>query len=216
MSDTGRVPGGHVPRSDLRAALAAGHSPAMPPAPRDHAPGVHHVWVNATGREAYFIDDVDRMDWIRQLVGTLEFCSWRCLCFAQVTTHVHLLVDVPDLSLPVGMKRLNHRYSTDFNGRHERHGQFVRRRYGNRRITSARDLLGAYAYVVLNPVAAGLVFRPEDWRWSSYATTLGLTSDFSFVDASLVLADLGGSVDALRTVVASRFAELALSATSGV
>ncbi|HKN63376.1 MAG TPA: hypothetical protein VJV76_03490 [Gaiellaceae bacterium] len=188
----------------------------MPPAPRDHSPGAHHVWVNATGREAYFIDDVDRMDWIRQLVGTLEFCGWRCLCFAQLTTHVHLLVDVPDLSLPLGMKRLNHRYSTDFNGRHGRHGQFVRRRYGNRRIVSAGDLVGAYAYLVLNPVAAGLVSRPEDWRWSSYTTTLGLTSDFSFVDPSLVLAELGGSVEALRTVVTSRCADLALSATAGV
>ena len=43
--------------------------------------------------------------------------------------------------------------------------------------------------------------EPEDWRWSSYATALGLTADFAFVDATLVLAELGGSLDALRALV---------------
>ena len=188
----------------------------MPPAPREQAPGFHHVWVNATGHEAYFVDSVDRMDWIRQLIGTLDYFGWRCLAFAQVTTHVHLVLDVPDLSLPLGMKRLNYRYSSSFNSRHERHGQFVRRRYGSRRLVSGRDLVGTYAYVVLNPVAAGLASRPEDWTWSSYATTIGLFNDFPFVDAAPVLAELGGSVEALRKTVASRLADRSSPATSGV
>jgi hypothetical protein len=46
--------------------------------------------------------------------------------------------------------------------------------------------------------------RAEDWRWSSYATTLGLTEDFAFVDARIVIAELDGSVDALRALVAAR------------
>ena len=188
----------------------------MPPAPRDHAPGLPHVWVNATGREAYFVDDDDRIDWIRHLVGALEFLGWCCLAFAQLTTHVHLLLEIPDLSLPVGMKRLNYRYSSSFNSRHERRGQLVRRRYGSRRLVSGKDLVGTYAYVVLNPVAAGLARRPEDWRWSSYATTIGLSNDFPFVDASLALAEQGGSVEALKATVAARLADLTASDTSGV
>lgn len=177
-------------------------------APRDFAPGLHHVWVNATGNWAYFLDDVDRMTWIRLLVRTLERHDWRCLAFCQMTTHVHALVDVSDLSLPRGMQYLNREYSKDFNVRHERAGILVRRRYGSRRIADRTDLLGAYPYVVLNPVREGMCPRAEDWRWSSYATTIELSRDFRFVDASMVLGELGetsaSAISALRELVDGR------------
>ena len=41
--------------------------------------------------------------------------------------------------------------------------------------------------------------------WSSFATTLGICHEFPFVDASLVLAELGGSTAALRDCVAARY-----------
>jgi REP-associated tyrosine transposase len=190
---------------------------SMPPRPRDSAPGLHHVWVNATGKERYYLDEVDRLAWIRTLVQTLERHGWTCIVFCQMTTHVHFVLAVPDGSLPIGMKSLNLEYSKDFNTRHGRAGQFVRRRYGSRRIELGSDLLAVFAYVVLNPVDAGICPRAEDWRWSSYATTLGITQDFPFVNGALALAELGGSTDALRAFVEERHAlGLALHDTSGV
>jgi REP element-mobilizing transposase RayT len=179
----------------------------MPAKPRDSAPGIHHVWVNATSHWPYFIDDVDRLTWIRQLIRVCGRCGWRVVAFCQMTTHVHLLLDVQDNSLPLGMEYLNREYGKDFNGRHSRHGYLIRKRYGSRRVEGAHDLVGAYAYVVLNPVEAGVCTRAEDWRWSSYATTVGLTHDFPFVDATLVLAEVG-RVDQLRSTVDARAARL--------
>jgi REP element-mobilizing transposase RayT len=180
----------------------------MPSAPRDLAPGVHHVWVAATGNENYFVDREDRITWVREFVKTLRIHRWTCLAFCQMTTHVHFVVDVPDQSLAFGMKRLNMGYSRDFNARHNRVGQFIRRRYGSRRIAEGADLLGVYFYVVSNPVRAGLCPHPADWRWSSYATTAALSRDFPFADASLVVAEAGGTIERLRQVVDSRTATL--------
>ena len=173
----------------------------MPSRPRDLNPGIHHVWVNATGNWPYFVNEVDRMAWIRLLVQVLDRGDWRCLAFCQMTTHVHLLVDVPDESLPFGMAHLNREHSKQFNDRHSRSGYLVRKRYGSRRIEDARDLLGTYAYVVLNPVREGMCRRAEDWLWSSYRTTIGKSDAFPFVDAGIVLAELGGSVAALELLV---------------
>jgi REP element-mobilizing transposase RayT len=173
----------------------------MPRRPRDRNPGIHHVSVNATGNWPYFDDEVDRMAWIRLLVRVLDHYDWRCLAFCQMTTHVHLLVGVPDDSLPHGMEYLNREYSKQFNDRHSRFGYFVRRRYGSRRVKDGRDLLGVYAYVVLNPVREGMCRRAEDWPWSSYATTIGSSDAFPVVDAKPVLAELGGSVAALELLV---------------
>jgi len=189
----------------------------MPSPPRDTAPGLRHVWVNATGNERYYVDNDDRIAWIRVLTKVLDRFGWTCVAFCQMSTHVHLIVSVPDASLALGMKQLNMGYSKDFNARHDRVGQFVRRRYGSRRIVGGRDLVAAYAYVVLNPVRAGLCRRPEDWRWSSHARALRISGDFRFVDASLVVAEAGESTEALRRTVDARARELlSQSATAGV
>lgn len=175
------------------------------------------MWVNATGHERYFVDNDDRLAWVRLLATVLDRFEWQCVAFCQLSTHVHLILSVPDTSLPLGMKQLNMAYSRDFNARNGRVGQFVRRRYGSRRISDGRDLVATYSYVVLNPVLAGLCPRPEDWRWSSYATTLRISGDFPFVDASLAFAEAGGSIESLRRTVEARARErLARAATAGV
>ena len=173
----------------------------MPGKPRDRNPGIHHVWVNATGNWPYFVDEVDRIAWIRLLVRVIDRFDWRCLAFCQMTTHVHLLADVTDDSLPRGMEYLNREYSKVFNIRHSRFGHFVRKRYGSRRVEDGRDLLGVYAYIVLNPVREAMCRRAEDWPWSSYRTTIGMTDAFAFVDARDVLAELGGSTAALQALI---------------
>lgn len=173
--------------------------------------------VNATGNERYYVDNDDRIVWVRLLTRVLDHFDWSCVAFCQLSTHVHLIVDVPDTSLALGMKQLNMAYSKDFNARHDRVGQFVRGRYGSRRIVHGRDLVATYAYVVLNPVLAGLCPRPEDWRWSTYGTTLRISADFPFVEASLPVAEAGGSTEALRRAVDARARErLSAMATTGV
>ena len=82
-------------------------------------------------------------------------------------------------------------YSKRFNERHERAGYLVRGRYWSRRKDTPSALLEAYRYVARNPVAAGLVGRPEDWRWSSYGRTIGTSEMFAFVDAREVLGEFG-------------------------
>jgi len=163
----------------------------MPRPPRDSSPGFHHVGVSASGPAPYFRDEVDHLDWIRRFASLLDRWSWRCLAFCQMTTHWHALVEVADDSLSIGMHWLNSEYSKAFNDRHGRVGYLVRDRFWSRRKVDDEALLTAYRYVVGNPVRAGIVDRAADWPWSSFATTLGLSEAFPFVDASQVLAILG-------------------------
>ncbi len=213
----GQVGNGRGHESALRRGCEAGTLDPMPSPPRDTAPGLRHVWVNATGGERYYVDNDDRIAWVRLLAMVVDRFDWDCVAFCQLSTHVHLIVSVPDTSLPLGMKQLNMAYSKHFNARHDRVGHFVRCRYGCRRIVDGRDLVAAYTYVVLNPVVAGLCPRPEDWRWSSYGTALRISEDFSFVDASLAVAEAGGSTEALRRAVEARAQErMSRTATAGV
>jgi len=110
-----------------------------------------------------------------------------------LTTHWHAIVEVPDASLAVGMHRLVGAYSRRFNARHTRVGYLVRDRYWAKRKDDAGALLEAFRYVAKNPVAAGIVDRPEDWRWSSYGAAVGVSDLFGFVDPAPVLGEFGGT-----------------------
>lgn len=180
----------------------------MPRPPRDCSPGFHHVGVSAAGPAPYFRDEVDHIDWIRRFAILLNRWSWRCLAFCQMTTHWHALVEVTDDSLSVGMHWLNSEYSKAFNDRHGRVGYLVRDRFWSRRKADEGALLAAYRYVVDNPARADIVDRAADWPWSSFATTLGGSKAFPFVDASPILAILGddsrGALPALRQLVDGR------------
>jgi putative transposase len=120
-------------------------------------------------------------------------------------THYHLIVDVDDGALARGMHALNFRFACAFNGRHSMKGHVHGARYDSRRLHDDAELLHAFKYVVLNPVAAGLCGSPAEWPWSSYASSLGLATPHSFVDASRIVGCFNGARDeavaALRTFV---------------
>lgn len=165
----------------------------MPRAKRDRAPGIHHVTTGSAGPVAYYRDDVDHIAWIRRLVRVLRRYDWTCIIACQLSTHFHLLLDIPDTSLPDGMRDLTSEYTKEFNARHGRIGYLVRNRYWSKRVTTNEYLLTAFRYIARNPVEAGLCHRPEDWYWSSVAASCGLADTFRFVDATIVLSQFGNS-----------------------
>jgi putative transposase len=163
----------------------------MPRPLRDAAPGYHHLVVGATGPGPYYLDADDRLTWLRMFVRTLDRFDWTCVSFCQLSTHVHALVDIQSESLPLGMHRLNTAYGQYFNGAHGRKGALLRSRYWSTRMKTNGQLLAAFAYIAVNPVRAYLCERPEEWPWSSFATSCSLTQAFPFVDASAVCSLLG-------------------------
>ena len=56
-------------------------------------------------------------------------------------------------------------------------------------------LLALSRYVVMNPVRAELVAKPEDWPWSSYRSTAGLDAAPSFLKHRSTLSLFGDAPD---------------------
>ena len=139
-----------------------------------------------------FDDDVDRTDFCNRLAKSVHAERWRCLAFTLMTTHYHLIVQVEADVLQPLMRWLNGSYAQRFNARHARWGHLCGSRYSLVPIRSGRQLQRCFRYVVLNPVRGGLVARPEEWLWSSYAGTAGFTPwQFTFVDDVRLRARFG-------------------------
>jgi hypothetical protein len=68
------------------------------------------------------------------------------------------------------MKGLKQKFTQWFNGRHGRRGTLWEARFKSVLVEGALDALATMAvYIDLNPVRAGLVEDPKDYRWCGYA-----------------------------------------------
>jgi REP element-mobilizing transposase RayT len=70
------------------------------------------------------------------------------------------------------MKSLKQRFTQWFNTRHERCGTLWESRFKSVIVEDGYAARVVAAYIDLNPIRAGLVEKPEDYRWCSYAEAL--------------------------------------------
>jgi putative transposase len=71
------------------------------------------------------------------------------------------------------MKSLLERFTKWFNGKHSRTGTLWEDRFKSVIVESGTAARTIAAYIDLNPVRAGMVTDPADYRWSSYGEALG-------------------------------------------
>lgn len=174
----------------------------MPRPPRDTAAGTFHVYTHSVwGYPALFVDDEDRLEFLRHLARVSQRDECRCIGFCLMGNHYHLIVDVAAGSLPTSIRDLNWAYARAFNRRHGLRGHVQFDRYGSRRIHDTEDLLGRYAYVMNNPVEARGCELAEDWPWSSHAGAIGVRHGHRFVDTSRILAAIGSGPGDPRTAL---------------
>ena len=91
---------------------------------------------------------------------------WQCHAYCLMGTHYHLVLETRRTDLSSGLHRLNWLYAMYFNGKHGLFGHLFAERFTTRLIESDEYLFEACAYVLLNPVKAGLCQRVDEWPWS--------------------------------------------------
>lgn len=152
-----------------------------------------HVTQRGVNRAAIFFDDEDRHHYRRLLRKSCAEHDVAVHAFVLMDNHVHLLLTPGSAaSLARAMRISGQCYVQAFNARHRRSGTLWQSRFHSCLIDTDRYLLTVCRYIELNPVRAGMVDRPEDYRWSSVHTHLGTACDPLIMPHPLYLA-LGSS-----------------------
>lgn len=177
----------------------------MPRAPREFISGaIYHVFSRGSNRQAIYLFDSDRMDFLTCLRRVVRQHRLTCFSYCLMHNHYHLILQTPDDQLSRALKALNGRYALRFNRRYGRDAHLFKNRFGA--VLQERDeqFLWTLRYVVRNPVEAGLCAAPEEWPWSSFRATVGLDTPPPFLDVSGLLSYFGNDP---RSAVA-RYVEL--------
>jgi len=157
----------------------------------EYADAIYHVTTRGVEGRMIVLDDRDRSRWMEKLEGIVERYGWRVFAFALMGNHFHLFLQTPRPNLSKGMHDLNGGYVNFFNKRHEREGHLFQSRYRAYVVEDEGYWFEVSRYVHLNPVRAGLVTKPEDWAWSSYAGYHRRRQRLAWVDYDRVLCDFG-------------------------
>jgi len=97
--------------------------------------------------------------------------DWGCAIHAYVlmTNHVHLLITAERADGPAKlMQSVGRRYVQYINRAYKRSGSLWEGRYKSSAVQAEAYLLACMRYIELNPVRAGMVADPGQYRWSSY------------------------------------------------
>ena len=158
----------------------------------EFAGATYHVTSRGNERRDIFYCDADREKFLMLLAATARRFGWSISAWVLMTNHFHLVVQTPLPNLSRGMHWLNGTYAAWLNTRHQRCGHLFQGRFHSVLIEKERYFSNVLRYVVLNPVRAGLVARPDEYRWSSYRATAGLDNGPDWLDIDAALAAFDG------------------------
>lgn len=151
----------------------------MPRKPRFYVPGAPvHAVQRGHNWSAVFFDDLDYLEYLRCLKQAADSCGCAVHAYVLMTNHVHLLL-TPERTDSVGrlFQSLGRHYVRYVNDTYQRYGGLWEGRYKCNVIESQAYLLSCMRYIELNPVRAGMVDHPAEYRWSSYASNaLGVSN----------------------------------------
>jgi putative transposase len=147
---------------------------------------LYHVTSRGNEQRAIFRNDRDRKAFLGFLAIAALRYGWSITAWVLMTNHYHLVIQTPKANLSRGMHWLNGTYAGWFNHQHGRSGHLFQGRFKSFLIEKETYFAEVLRYVVLNPVRAGMVERPEDYRWSSYRATAGLEAAPAWLDAAAV------------------------------
>ena len=142
----------------------------MPRRPRIHLPGFPlHIIQRGNNRSPCFFSNDDcgaYLDWMRRAAEKLG-CAIHA--YVLMTNHVHLLLTPGQPgSVSTLMQSLGRRYVQYVNHTYRRSGTLWEGRFLASSVHAEAYLLKCMRYIELNPVRAGMVEQPGDYRWSSF------------------------------------------------
>jgi putative transposase len=145
---------------------------------RIHYPGaLYHVMLRGNAKQAIFHGPADFARFEEILGQGLEKCGMRVCAFCWMPNHIHMAVQVSDIPLSKMMQVLSQRYTRWFNHRYDRVGHLFQGRYRAILVDSDGYLREIVRYIHLNPVRAGIVKDPMDYRESSHRAYVAISEN---------------------------------------
>ena len=141
--------------------------------------GLYHVMMRGADRRILFADDEDNLGFLLSLKRAKQAGGFKLYAYCLMGNHVHLLVKEEKEPLEIVIKRLGVSYVYHYNEKYDLLGHLFQDRYRSEPIETMAYFMDVLRYICQNPVKAGLIRNPLDYRWLGCA---GVKDEFGLTD----------------------------------
>lgn len=127
--------------------------------------GIYHIYQQANSRVIIFYDDEDRTQFIRHVAESSRLCGVSVYAYVLMDNHWHLLVKATYLTEFV--KRYLLTYVKWYNRKYGKRGNLCNGPFSSSPKSSIQSIVNCIGYIINNPVKAGIVGKPFNYKWSS-------------------------------------------------
>ncbi len=129
--------------------------------------GFYHVMVRGINKEKILEKEKEKERILMLIKEKRQDVLCRIVAYCVMDNHMHMIIIAEKSELVKIMKKINISYAMSYNQRHDRVGPVFQGRFRSENITDEAYLYGAIRYIHNNPIKAGLVSKPEEYKWSS-------------------------------------------------
>ncbi len=148
---------------------------------------LYHVFARGDKGEHIFSADLQKGYFAGTVIRGLKRCDAVLHAFCIMGNHYHLLLRTPKDNLSGLMHYIGSVFGSYFCRQRGVQGHVFDGRYRSLIVETNEYLLALTRYIHMNPVRAGLVPRPIQYRWSSYRFFSGHGRLPAWLDRSLIL-----------------------------
>ncbi len=148
---------------------------------------VYHITARGNRKENIFYGDDDRRIFLDKTGETCDKFSFVCYAYCLMDNHYHLFIKTPLANISEGLHYLNASYTNWFKAKHKVVGVVFQGRYKSIVVEENSYAVQLSAYIHANPVRAGMVNNPGEYRWSSYPEYIGKRRPVARLDTEFIL-----------------------------
>ncbi|MCL6573768.1 MAG: transposase [Bacillus sp. (in: Bacteria)] len=154
---------------------------------------MYHIILRGANRQEIFHEDEDCLRFLETLEKYKKQTGIKIYGWCLMGNHIHLLLGEGNEEISVTMKRIGVSYARYYNWKYNTVGHLFQDRFKSEGVDCDAYLMTVIRYIHQNPVNAGLVKRPADWRWSSCIGYYGgETYPPGLLDSELILGMFSG------------------------
>jgi REP element-mobilizing transposase RayT len=151
---------------------------------------IYHVYNRLARGEQVFVAEDEAGRFVQLLREVVRRDEVTVFAWCLMSNHYHLALRTGAVSLDRPMRSLQQRVTRSVNARRRVHGPLWQGRYRAKLVDDQRYLDSLLVYIHLNPVTAGVVDDPAEYRWSGHRELVGMVRD-PIVDVDEVLRVFG-------------------------
>ncbi len=127
----------------------------------------YHVISRGQRKNPIFFSPADRAKYFSIVNKLLNETDIEIYAYCLMTNHVHMDIYRNEYPLQIFMKRLNTKYALYFNKKYNLVGHVFQGRYISKVVLDNYYLVSLIKYIHMNPVEAGIVETPGEYKYSS-------------------------------------------------